>query len=162
MRRFERILFLLLAVSLAISVAACRKSESSAASGPASQTTAGEPPLAPGVVPSPAANIRVTEIQLGKSVGPDKKISTPAETFAPTDTIFVSVLTDGTAAATLHTKWTYQDGQTVKEDSKTISPTGPAATEFSIQKANGWPKGDYKVEVSVNDQPATSKSFKVK
>ena len=58
-------------------------------------------------------------------------------------------------------KWTFQDGQTVKEDSRSITPTGPAATEFSIQKPSGWPKGSYKVDITVNGQPFTSKSFRV-
>lgn len=165
MKRAKRIAPFLVFALIAFYLAACRKSESasqtSSTAGQTSPSAAGEPPLAPGVVASPAASVRVTDVQLGKGLGPDKKIQTPTDTFAPTDTIFVSVLTDGTAAATLKAKWTFQDGQTVKEDTKTITPTGPAATEFSIQKASGWPKGNYTVEISLNDQPATSKTFKV-
>ena len=77
--------------------------------------------------------------------------------------IFASVSTDGSAASsTIKVKWTYgAQGQVVKEDSKTIAPTGPAVTEFSIQKPSGWPKGDYKVEASVDNGTPTTKAFKV-
>jgi hypothetical protein len=50
----------------------------------------------------------------------------------------------------------------VKEDSKSIVPTGPATTSFQISKPDGWPVGSYKVEISLNGQPAGSKDFSVK
>ena len=66
-----------------------------------------------------------------------------ADTFKPKDTIFAVVSTDGSAAAsTIHREVDVQGRtQTVKEDSKTISPTGPATTEFSIQKPSGLAEG---------------------
>ena len=71
-----------------------------------------------------------------QSLGPDKTVAAAADTFKPKDTIFAVVSTDGSApSSTIHVKWTYQgkETQTVKEDSRTISPTGPATSEFSIQ-----------------------------
>src|SRR5512141_802490 len=122
-------------------LAACKKAETPA------PTPTPEPAPIPTAVPAPA--VTVTDVTLGKSVGADKKVQTPTDTFAPKDTIFASVSTDGSApTSTIAVKWTFQDGQTVKEDSKTITPTGPTATEFSIQKPSGWPKGSYKVEVT--------------
>lgn len=136
-------------------LAACKKAETPA------PTPTPEPAPVPTAVPAPA--VTVTDVSLGKSVGPDKKVQTPTDTFAPKDTIFASVSTAGTApTSTIAVKWTFQDGQTVKEDSKTITPTGPAATEFSIQKPSGWPKGTYKVEVTVDGKPGPSKNFTVK
>ena len=35
-------------------------------------------------------------------------------------------------------------------------------TEFHISKPNGWPAGKYKIEVFLNDQPASAKTFEVK
>jgi hypothetical protein len=52
------------------------------------------------------------------------------------------------------------NGRAVKKDSKSTAPTGPAVTEFSIQKPAGWPKGNYKVEVTVDGEPGPSKTFK--
>jgi len=78
------------------------------------------------------------------------------------DPIYAAVSTSGSGTATIGAKWTYQDGQTVKEDSKSIAPTGPATTSFQISKPDGWPAGNYKVEISLNGQPAGSKDFSVK
>jgi len=149
-----------LAVALAAAVLsfACKKQEA-----PAPAPVAAEPTAVP-VPPTPAPSITVTDVSLGKSLGPDKKVAAAADTFKPKDTIFAVVSTDGSApSSTIHVKWTYQgkETQTVKEDSKTISPTGPATTEFSIQKPSGWPKGDYQVEVTVDGGTATTKTFKV-
>jgi hypothetical protein len=116
----------------------------------------------PTAVPTPAPAVKISDVSLGSSLGADRKVAKPSDTFKPKETIFAVVSTDGSAASsTIHVKWTYQDGQTVKEDSRTIAPTGPATTEFSIQKPSGWPKGDYKVEASVDGGTPTTKSFKV-
>ena len=56
--------------------------------------------------------------------------------FRRTDTIYVSVDTEGTAVgAALLARWTYEDGQVVDETTQTISPSGPAITEFHIFEA---------------------------
>jgi hypothetical protein len=131
----------------------CKKAEAPA---PAPAPVAEAPTMAP------APAVTIVDLQLGNALGPDKKVQAAADTFKPTDTIFAVVSTEGSAASSvIAVKWTYQDGQTVKEDSRTIAPTGPATTEFSIQKPSGWPKGDYKVDVSVDGKPGPSKSFKV-
>jgi hypothetical protein len=53
------------------------------------------------------------------------------------------------------------DGTPVSTDSRSIVPSGTDVTEFSIQKADGWPKGDYKVEVTLDGAPVATKTFKV-
>ena len=155
MRRQLRFAFPAFCLVALAALAACAKKEQPA------PAAAIEPTAAP--LPTAAPAVRITDVSLGKSLGPDKKVAAPADTFKPKDTIFVSVATDGSApSATLKVKWTYQDGQTVKEDSKSIAPNGPAQTEFSIQKPGGWPKGDYKVEVSIEGGEAPqTKTFKV-
>lgn len=142
----------------AVGLTACKKSEAPV---PTPTAVAVEPTAAPTAVPAPA--VTVTDLSLGNSVGADKKVEMPTDTFSPKDTIFASVSTVGSAASSvIAVKWTFGDGQTVKEDSKTIAPTGPAVTEFSIQKPKGWPKGNYKVEVTVDGKPGPSKTFTVK
>src|SRR4051812_10467633 len=107
---------------------------------------------------------KVSSVDLGKAVGPDKKITDPATTFGPKDTIYASVATEGTAPSVkLHAKWTFGNaGQVVKEEDLDLAPTGPANTEFHISKPSGWPVGKYKVEISADGAPAGSKDFEVK
>lgn len=154
-----------LALSFAsvLALGACNKnapSESTAAT-PEASTPAEAPASAPAAAPAPAP-VSVASVDLGNAVGADEKVTMPMTTFAPKDTIYASVSTTGSGSATLEAKWTYQDGQTVKDDTKSIAPTGPADTAFSISKPDGWPTGDYKVEISLNGAPAASKDFSVK
>jgi hypothetical protein len=123
---------------------------------------AAAPPAAEATPPAPAP-FAVQGIETGKAIGADKKIASPSATFGPRDTIYVSVSTDGAAPQkTISAKWTFQTGQTVKTDSQTIAPTGPAATEFHISKKTPWPVGKYKVEISVDGSTAGTKEFEIK
>jgi multidrug efflux pump subunit AcrA (membrane-fusion protein) len=124
------------------------------------------PPAPPLTTMAPAtlapAAVRVTVVDLGRAVGPDKNVTDRTDTFKPTDTIYATVGTDGSSpGTTLKAKWSFQDGQTVNESSQTIAPTGPAVTEFHISKPSGWPKGAYKVEIFMDGVPVGTKDFKV-
>jgi hypothetical protein len=143
-----------LALGLVWITPACRK---------AAPPPAAEPPTAAEPAPPAPTPFAVQGIETGKAIGADKKVSTPSATFGPHDTIYVSVATDGAAPSkTITAKWTFQSGQTVKEGSETIAPTGPAATEFHISKKSPWPVGKYKVEISVDGSPAGTKEFEIK
>jgi len=143
---------------LLVAFVACKKREEAPPPAPAV-----EPTMVP-IPPTAAPAVNITSVDLGKALGPDKKVAATMDVFGPKDTIFTVVSTDGTAASsTIHYKVTAPDGTTtVKEDSKTIAPTGPANTEFSIQKPSGWPRGTYKVEVSIDGGPVTTKTFTIK
>ena len=108
--------------------------------------------------------IRVSDVQVGKAIGSDKKVGNQTTDFAVRDTMYVAVVTEGAAKdARLTTKWTYNGKQVVKESSQTISPTGgETVTEFHIDKKTAWPKGKYKVDVSLNGVAAGSKDLEVK
>jgi hypothetical protein len=106
--------------------------------------------------------VRVSQINMGRSLNADKTINDNTDSFKPNDTIYASIATGGTAAtATLKARWTYQDGQTVNESTQTIAPTGDARTEFHISKPDGWPTGKYKLEVFLNGSAAATKDFVV-
>ena len=137
---------LALAVAAVLSAACTKSSENSGATG-----TTGT-----------SAGVRVSQVDLGRSLTADKTINDRTDSFKPTDTIYASILTEGAApTATLKARWTYQDGQAVKESTQTIAPTGDARTEFHISKPDGWPTGKYKLEVSLNGSSAATKDFEV-
>ena len=106
--------------------------------------------------------VKVADVTLGRAISGDKAISDSTDKFRPNDTIYASVMTDGSApSATLRAKWTFEDGQTVDESSRAIAPNNRERTEFHISKPNGWPAGKYKLEVFLNDQSAETKTFEV-
>lgn len=156
--RYSRQILFSFGLCLAFIFVACGKSEPP----PPPRATA-PPPAAPATPPPAAPVVAVTTLELGNQIGADKRVTQPGTSFAPKDTIYVTVLTTGSApSATLTAKWTYQDGQVVNESTQTIAPTGPAATEFHIAKPDGWPAGTYKVEVSLNGRSTGTKEFEVK
>jgi|KBSSwiStaDraftv2_1062776.scaffolds.fasta_scaffold03598_14 hypothetical protein len=129
-----------------------------------SKEAAAPPPAVSPYAPPPtmAAAVKVVDIDVGRAVDMDKRISDKTDSFKPTDTIYVSVGTEGSSSGTtLAAHWTYQDGQVVKHDEASVAPSGAAHTEFHISKPSGWPAGDYKVEVMLNGASAGTKSFKV-
>ncbi len=157
MRTLRGRIYLLGILGGAVSALGCKKQAAPPAESGSADTAA--------TAPAPAAPeaFAVSEVTLGKAIGADKRVASPITTFGPKDTIYASVATTGSAPSkTLTAKWTFQDGQTVKQGTETIAPTGPAVTEFHIDKKNGWPVGKYKVEIAVDGTPATTKEFEVK
>jgi hypothetical protein len=147
--------------AIALTLNACGKKEVVPPPSVPTQTTA---PM-PAPPPVAAAGVTVGMVTLGKAVDSGKKVSQSIDSFAPKDTIYASIDTTGSGTATLKAKWTYRKGgqeTVVKEDMQTITPTGPATSEFNISKPDGWPTGDYQVEIMVDDKSVSSKTFTVK
>ena len=142
---------IILAFAVALALFACGQSETN------------PPPVS---APAPAAapeSARVSAIDLGNAIGADKRIAAPTAAFAPGDTIYASIATEGSSPSlTLTARWTYEDGQLVSESSETIAPTGPATTEFHITKPDGFPAGRYQLEVSANGAVAGARDFEVR
>jgi hypothetical protein len=139
---------LLIALSVVV-IPGCKKTSESASTGAATSTAAPE--------------LKISEVQLGRRLSADKRVADATDKFSPRDTIYVVAVTQGSSPNTTVTaRWTYQDGgQVVKEDSRTIAPNGTEATEFHISKPSGWPKGKYRVTVTMNGS-TESKDFEVK
>jgi hypothetical protein len=159
MRRFHRICILSTTLLAATAWAGCKKPAPEPAPAPPAPAAEPAPPPAP---PAPVP-VSVTGVELGRQLGADKRVVQPTSTFAPPDTIYASVATDGSSeSATLTARWTFETGQLVSEGSQTIAPTGPAVTEFHIVKPSGWPAGKYKVEIQLDGSPAGTQEFEVK
>jgi hypothetical protein len=143
----KRSSLLVLSMLVVLGVAACQKKETA------------KPAAAP------PAGVSVSAITLGNAIGADKKVTAPGDSFAKSDTIYAVVETQGAGTATLTAKWTYHKGDKVADVSSSeqnIAPTGPAVSEFHVGKPDGWPQGDYQVEVSLNGASAGAKKFTVK
>lgn len=147
--------------ALALVVAGCSKKSNA---GTETATSAAPTSTSMTTPAAPASTVHVSTIQLGSTVGADKRVAKETDTFRPTETIYASVATTGSApSANLRAVWTYgKSGQVVHEETRAIAPNGPAVTEFHITKPSGWPKGDYKVEIFLDGQSVGSKSFTVK
>lgn len=104
--------------------------------------------------------LRVGTVQTGKSLNSDNSVGTHGTRFAPTDTLYVAVLTRGPGTGTLGVRWTFR-GRLVYEETKDVSYTSDAATEFHLKYAGSLPTGDYAVEVLVDGKPFVTRALKV-
>ena len=148
--RSHRLVAALFALALPLMVGACSKSNDATMQSQENQAMQ-------------SSEVKVTSVDLGKSVGADNRVVDKTETFNPNDVIYATILTDGSATNTvLKTVWMFQDGQVVSQSERVITPNGAAATEFHIEKADGFPAGKYKVVVSLNGNPVQTKEFEVK
>jgi hypothetical protein len=143
-----------------LALAGCKKHDAAA------DTAAIPPPMSEPAPTTPAATpaapeLTVTTVDLGNAVGADNRVTTPATSFATSDTIHASVATDGSAGGTLTSTWTFQDGQVVNTEDKAI-PAGAQVTDFSISKPDGWPAGHYKLELANNGMVVQTREFDIK
>jgi hypothetical protein len=107
--------------------------------------------------------LKVASVMIGKHLGENKLVSEPTFQFAPADTVYVSVSTEGQPeSADLTAMWRFQTGQTVDSSTQTIRPTGPENTEFHISNPKGWPVGTYNVTIYADGDSVDSKNFAVK
>jgi hypothetical protein len=137
-------------IALLVATAACGKKDNATTDGSSSGAATSTP-------------VQVTDVKVGRSLGSDQRLSDETSEFRPSDVIYAVVETRGTGPNTaLEARWTYQDGQTVDQSTRTISASGNDVTEFHISKPSGWPKGKYTVQVLLNGSPAGSKDFQVK
>jgi hypothetical protein len=104
--------------------------------------------------------LRVSTIQLGRSLNPDNTVASFTTVFTPTETVYLSALTTGVGSAKLGVRWTYA-GQVIGNPEKQVASRTEAVTEFHLQSPGGFPTGDYTAEVFLNGQPAGTRTFKV-
>ena len=143
----------LVAVTM-IGATACRKDATP--DGDTTTTVAVPTPDAP-------AAFSVIDVDMGRHVGADKKITDKTDDFAPTDTIYASVHTSGTANNTpVIARWTFENGSVVDERTQNVTTNGDAYTEFHIVKPGGWPKGKYTLHVLIDGKEVRTKDVTVK
>ena len=147
--------------ALTLALGACGKKEEA----PKVESIPDPTPAPAPATPPAAEGVTAGSIAVGNAVGADKKVTQAGDSFGKKDTIYVSIDTTGTGTAKLRAKWSYKkNGQEVpvKDDSETISPSGPATSELHVSKPDGWPAGDYQVEVFLDEKPVGTKTFTVK
>ena len=106
------------------------------------------------------SGLRVTSIQLGRSLNADNTIASHTTTFKPDDTMYLSVATSGAGSGTMSVRWTYA-GHLVDEPKKPVSSRNIAVTEFHLKSGDGFPPGEYAAEVFLDGKPVGTERFKV-
>ena len=106
------------------------------------------------------SGLRVTSIQLGRSLNADNTIAAHTTTFKPDETIYLSVTTSGAGSGTMSVRWTYA-GHLVDEPKRPVSSRNIAVTEFHLKSGDGFPPGEYAAEVFLDGKSVGKETFKV-
>lgn len=147
-------------LAAAVALAACGKKEETPA-----PVVAPAPAPVVQTAPPPAPVVETASfvaLSVGNQLDANQKATATGNTFAPTDTIYATVTTDGNAPnAAIVARWTFSDGQLVDESSQSIVQSGPANTAFHIAKPDGWPVGTYTVAITLDGNPVATEQFMV-
>lgn len=107
------------------------------------------------------AGVRVAEVQMARS-DPNGEAVEPTNQFAPNDLITAVVLTHGHGRHLLSAHWAFgPERLPVHQETHEITPNAEAVFRFGITKADGFPAGDYEVEIRLDGQRATARRFRV-
>jgi hypothetical protein len=141
-------------VMIAARCCACggsEKSSSEAAMADSAATAAAKP-----------AELKVSNVMIGKKVGSGNHVTEPTFQFAPQDTVYVSVGTTGAGGAgSLTAAWRSQTGEVVQQSSEPVPAAGENAV-FRLSKDKGLKPGTYKVIVFLGNDSVDAKVFVVK
>lgn len=165
--------FSLLAAALlaGLALAGCRSDEPAPPEPVAAAATAPAAPAAAASTaadePAPAPLATVTSVELGSELNASSRVITPATSFGTGDTIYASAsVTTSDASAPvreqLTARWTYAGNQLVDETSRDYVFTGPAAAAFKIAKPDGWPVGEYRVEIIQGGEVVQTRDFEIR
>lgn len=144
-----------LVVAVALS-SACGRSEESHQAG--AETGAAD---SAAMAASSAVGRRVSNVMIGRQVGPKDRVTEPTFQFTPHDTVHVSVATEGTGGGRLSAAWRSQSGEVLQQTSVPVPPAGEN-TAFHLSRPGGLKPGTYKVIVFLDDDSVETKVFAVK
>jgi len=106
--------------------------------------------------------LQVSNVMIGRQVGPGNRVTEPTFQFAPQDTVYVSVAMQGAGeGGRLTAAWRSQNGEILQKSSEPVPPAGENA-RFSLSRPKGFDPGTYKVIVFLDADSVETKVFAVK
>lgn len=103
----------------------------------------------------------VSDIDIGRTLKADGTIDDHTTTFRPSDVVHVTVGTRGEGSGTLRARWVYGDNQEIATETREIGPDKARRAEFRLSNPKGLAKGDYRVDITLNDVEQGNKKFSV-
>ncbi|MGH7580772.1 MAG: hypothetical protein ACREM9_11410 [Gemmatimonadales bacterium] len=105
--------------------------------------------------------LKVSNVMIGRQIGPGNRITEPTFEFAPLDTVHVSVATTGSGeGGPLTAAWRSQSGEILLKSSEPVRPDENA--DFQLSEPKGLKPGTYKVIVFLGEDSVDTKVFVVK
>ena len=105
---------------------------------------------------------RVSNVMIGRQIGPNDRVTEPTFQFAPKDTVHISVATEGAGGGgTLSAAWRSQNGEILQQTSAPVPAAGENVA-FHLSRPEGLKPGTYKVIVFLGEDSVETKVFVVK
>jgi hypothetical protein len=105
---------------------------------------------------------RVSNVMIGRRIGPGNRITEPTFEFTPRDTVHVSVAVAGAGGSdSLTAAWRSQSGQIVEQSVQTVPPKGENAA-FHLSQPKGLKPGTYKMVLFLGGDSVDTKVFVVR
>lgn len=109
-----------------------------------------------------SAEPRVSNVMIGKRIGPGNRITEPSFEFTPGDTVNVSIAVENAGGSdSLTAAWRYQSGQIVEQSAQAVRPVGENTT-FHLSEPKGLKPGTYKVVLFLSGDSVDTKVFVVR
>ncbi len=143
-------------VLMAVIVGACGPSKDQRQAG--AESGAADSGVAASAAPT---KLRVSNVMIGKGVGPTAHITEPTFQFAPQETVHVSVATVGSGGGTLTAAWRSPGGEVLEQSTEPV-PAAGENTAFHLSRPAGLKPGTYKMIVFLNDDSVDTKVFVIK
>lgn len=108
--------------------------------------------------------VEILHVELGNALAADQRVLMPRINFAPADTIYASVILAERDATPHHIEatWSHLDSrQTVYAEPRTLALSGEVTTVFHIRKPDGWPGGQYQLQLAVDGHIVQTRLFDV-
>ena len=113
--------------------------------------------------PADPGGFHIVSVLLGNAVDAENVVLVDSDVFGRRDPIYASVLSSGVSQGLkVSAKWLGPDGVTFAETAQPLVPTAATATTFSVSNPQGWPAGDYQVQIGINGHFMQKKNFKVR
>jgi hypothetical protein len=106
-------------------------------------------------------SLELKSVTVGSAVDAEEKVTTKTREFAPGDTVFVAIGTEGAGARVLHVQW-FTGLHPASTESRKIEANGPRSFAFHFAPPGGWPAGKSRALFWLDDDQKHTADFEVR
>lgn len=151
----------LVLVLLALPTAGCGERAAAPGDGPLGTASAatGTGPDIPVVIPPSSEPVGINSLDMGKSLN-GFEIGDRTSVFDTGEPVYLTVASNGGMSARIGVRGVNASGATIYVSEREIAP-GPQTTLFDIDTAPSLPRGEYRLDITLNGSVARSRNFTI-
>ncbi len=116
---------------------------------------------APSDITPATAMARISDLRIGSALGSDGKVAENVDNLHAGETIYASIAVgDVGSSSKIKAVWLGPDGVRISDEIQSVV-AGAAFLVFKAPNTSGWSVGNYKVEIFLGDELASSEGFDI-